>query len=86
MSRDLKNAQRWVIKIGSSLLTNNGQGLDLPAIEAWVKQLLVLRRHGLDIVLVSSGAVAAAWSAWAGRAVPAPCTSCRRQPASARQH
>jgi len=59
MSRNLKNAQRWVIKIGSSLLTNNGQGLDLPAIEAWVKQLLVLRRHGLDIVLVSSGAVAA---------------------------
>lgn len=59
MSRDLKNAQRWVVKIGSSLLTNNGQGLDLPAIEAWVKQLLVLRRHGLEIVLVSSGAVAA---------------------------
>lgn len=59
MTRDLKGAQRWVIKIGSSLLTNNGQGLDLIAIEAWVRQLLVLRRHGLELVLVSSGAVAA---------------------------
>ncbi len=59
MSRDLKTAQRWVIKIGSSLLTNNGQGLDLAAIEAWVTQILVLRRNGAEIVLVSSGAVAA---------------------------
>ena len=59
MNRDLKTAQRWVIKIGSSLLTNNGQGLDLAAIEAWVTQILVLRRNGTEIVLVSSGAVAA---------------------------
>ena len=59
MSRDLKTAQRWVIKIGSSLLTNNGQGLDLAAIEAWVTQILVLRRQGIELVLVSSGAVAA---------------------------
>jgi glutamate 5-kinase len=59
VSRDLKTAQRWVIKIGSSLLTNNGQGLDLAAIEAWVAQILVLRRHGIELVLVSSGAVAA---------------------------
>ncbi|MFA5731089.1 MAG: glutamate 5-kinase [Acidithiobacillus sp.] len=59
MSRDLKTAQRWVIKIGSSLLTNNGQGLDLAAIEAWVTQILVLRRHGIELALVSSGAVAA---------------------------
>ena len=59
MSRNLKTAQRWVIKIGSSLLTNNGQGLDLAAIEAWVTQILVLRRQGIELVLVSSGAVAA---------------------------
>lgn len=59
MSRDLKSAQRWIVKIGSSLLTNNGQGLDLQAIEAWVKQILVLRRNNTEIVLVSSGAVAA---------------------------
>jgi glutamate 5-kinase len=59
VSRDLKTAQRWVIKIGSSLLTNNGQGLDLAAIEAWVTQILVLRRHGIELALVSSGAVAA---------------------------
>ena len=59
MSRNLKTAQRWVIKIGSSLLTNNGQGLDLAAIETWVTQILVLRRQGIELVLVSSGAVAA---------------------------
>ncbi|MBU2720385.1 glutamate 5-kinase, partial [Acidithiobacillus ferridurans] len=59
MSRNLKTAQRWVIKIGSSLLTNNGQALDLAAIEAWVTQILVLRRQGIELVLVSSGAVAA---------------------------
>jgi glutamate 5-kinase len=59
VSRNLKTAQRWVIKIGSSLLTNNGQALDLAAIEAWVTQILVLRRQGIELVLVSSGAVAA---------------------------
>lgn len=53
------NAQRWVIKIGSSLLTNNGQGLDTQAIQNWVKQMSQLRAQGVDIILVSSGAVAA---------------------------
>ena len=56
----LTQAKRCVIKIGSALLTNNGQGLDLPAISAWVAQVAQLRaRHGMEIVLVSSGAVAA---------------------------
>lgn len=49
---------RWVIKIGSSLLTNNGRGLDHAAIHDWVEQMTVLRRKGCDVVLVSSGAVA----------------------------
>jgi len=51
-------AKRWVIKIGSALLTNNGRGLDHAAIHAWVEQMTALRRKGCDVVLVSSGAVA----------------------------
>jgi glutamate 5-kinase len=51
-------ARRWVIKIGSSLLTNNGRGLDHAAIHDWVEQMTALRRKGCDVVLVSSGAVA----------------------------
>jgi glutamate 5-kinase len=51
-------ARRWVIKIGSSLLTDNGRGLDHAAIHAWVEQMTALRRKGCDVVLVSSGAVA----------------------------
>jgi glutamate 5-kinase len=48
-----------VIKIGSALLTNAGQGLDLAAISGWVRQMAQLRRLGVEVVLVSSGAVAA---------------------------
>ena len=54
----IKKARRIVVKIGSALLTNDGKGLDAPAIAAWVEQLAALRGQGLDIVLVSSGAVA----------------------------
>ena len=48
---------RWVIKIGSSLLTANGQGLDKQAIAKWVDQIAMLRTKGIEVVLVSSGAV-----------------------------
>jgi len=51
-------ASRWVIKIGSSLLTANGQGLDKAAIADWVDQIAALREQGIEVVLVSSGAVA----------------------------
>ncbi|MFT7492368.1 MAG: glutamate 5-kinase [Pseudohongiellaceae bacterium] len=54
----IKNAQRWVIKIGSSSLTNNGRGLDLVAIAAWVRQIANLRKRHIEVVLVSSGAIA----------------------------
>ncbi len=54
----LQQARRWVVKIGSALLTNDGQGLDSEAIRRWVDQLVVLRQQGVEIVLVSSGAVA----------------------------
>ncbi|BFM10406.1 glutamate 5-kinase [Simiduia litorea] len=56
---EIVNKQRWVVKIGSSLLTNNGQGLDRPAIAGWVEQMGRLRAQGIELVLVSSGAVAA---------------------------
>ena len=54
----LKNAKTWVIKIGSSLLTDNGKGLNLESIALWGKQICELQDQGLDVVLVSSGAVA----------------------------
>lgn len=55
----LRRTRRCVVKIGSALLTNGGQGLDLPAIAGWVAQIAQLRMEGIEIVLVSSGAVAA---------------------------
>ena len=59
MTRErLKTARRWVIKIGSSLLTARGQGLDHDAIRGWCEQIAALRAEGRQIVLVSSGAVA----------------------------
>ena len=54
----LTRAKRWVIKIGSSLVTAKGQGLDREAIADWCAQIAALRAEGRQIVLVSSGAVA----------------------------
>ena len=56
--KQLGAARRWVVKIGSSLLTNDGRGLDGEAISAWVEQMAGLRAEGRELVLVSSGAVA----------------------------
>ncbi|MBT7295308.1 MAG: glutamate 5-kinase [Candidatus Thioglobus sp.] len=50
--------QRWVVKIGSALLTNDGQGLDKRAISAWVEQIVHLKSQGIEVILVSSGAIA----------------------------
>ena len=50
--------RRWVVKIGSSLLTNDGRGLATDAIEGWVEQMAALKKAGLELLLVSSGAVA----------------------------
>ena len=59
MSRDkLAKARRWVVKVGSSLLTAKGQGLDRNAIADWATQVAALRQDGREVVLVSSGAVA----------------------------
>ncbi len=54
----LQNCKRWVIKIGSSLVTNQGRGLDLPAINQLGKQLSTMKYNGCEIVLVSSGSIA----------------------------
>ncbi len=58
----LQKTRRWVIKIGSALLTADGQGLDKSAIDTWVAQIASLRQQGIEVVLVSSGAVAAGLS------------------------
>lgn len=61
MSKDratLKNCKRWVIKIGSALLTNDGGGLRAESLMVWVEQIMALKERGVDVVLVSSGAVA----------------------------
>nr|WP_302139649.1 glutamate 5-kinase [Halomonas alkalicola] len=55
----LAGARRVVVKIGSALLTNDGRGLDETAIGGWVDQIAALHRRGIEVVLVSSGAVAA---------------------------
>ncbi|HEX5675146.1 MAG TPA: glutamate 5-kinase, partial [Azonexus sp.] len=54
----LANAKRLVVKVGSALVTNNGAGLDLAAIDDWARQISVLRAQGREVVLVSSGAIA----------------------------
>lgn len=54
----LKGSNRWVVKIGSALLTDDGKGLAKGLIEDWVSQMASLRQRGMEIVLVSSGSVA----------------------------
>lgn len=58
MRTRVTEARRWVVKIGSALLTNDGQGLDHAAIKRWVSQMASLRQSGIELVLVSSGSVA----------------------------
>ncbi|OWT74601.1 MULTISPECIES: glutamate 5-kinase [unclassified Achromobacter] len=51
-------ANRLVAKVGSSLVTNEGRGLDRAAVAHWAAQIASLRQQGKQIVLVSSGAIA----------------------------
>ena len=57
-SSPLSDARRVVVKIGSSLLTNAGLGLDRGAIADWVRQIAALRARGIEVLVVSSGAIA----------------------------
>ncbi len=65
----LREAQRIVVKVGSSLVTNEGRGLDEVAIGEWCRQLAVLARDGREVVMVSSGAIAEGMKrlGWAAR-------------------
>ena len=59
MQSIIRQAQRVIVKVGSSLVTNEGRGLDHAAIAKWADQIAHLRRIGKQVVLVSSGAVGA---------------------------
>ncbi|WP_294766085.1 glutamate 5-kinase [uncultured Rhodoferax sp.] len=54
----LRDARRVVVKVGSSLVTNEGRGLDEQAIGEWCRQLALLIRDGREVIMVSSGAIA----------------------------
>ncbi len=59
LSRDrIPSSRRWVVKIGSAMLTRDGQGLDREAFASWVEQMAAWVNGGHELVLVSSGAVA----------------------------
>lgn len=69
MRDKVTGARRWVVKIGSALLTADGRGLDRNAMAVWVEQMVALHCAGIELVLVSSGAVAAGMSrlGWVSR-------------------
>jgi len=54
----VQSARRVIIKAGSSLVTNEGRGVDLDAVSRWAGQIAGLRSAGKDVILVSSGAIA----------------------------
>ncbi|TFW15591.1 glutamate 5-kinase [Duganella callida] len=58
MNSVIQKAHRIIIKVGSSLVTNDGRGLDHAAIARWAAQIAALRALGKQVVLVSSGAIA----------------------------
>ncbi|MCC7544229.1 MAG: glutamate 5-kinase [Aquabacterium sp.] len=58
MNDVLKNARRIVVKVGSSLVTNEGRGVDAEAISNWCRQLAALAQEGREVIMVSSGAIA----------------------------
>jgi len=57
-SNALREARRLVIKVGSSLVTNEGRGLDETAIGEWCRQIAHLVAQGCEVIMVSSGAIA----------------------------
>jgi glutamate 5-kinase len=58
VSSVLRDARRIVVKVGSSLVTNEGRGLDEVAIGEWCRQMALLVGQGKEVVMVSSGAIA----------------------------
>jgi glutamate 5-kinase len=75
MNRDiLKGARRIVVKVGSSLVTDEGRGIDAAAIGNWCRQLAGLSGQGRELVMVSSGAIAEGMKrlGWASRPTELP--------------
>jgi glutamate 5-kinase len=58
MNDILKQARRIVVKVGSSLVTNEGKGVDAEAIGNWCRQMALLAQDGREVIMVSSGAIA----------------------------
>jgi glutamate 5-kinase len=58
MNHPLSSARRIVVKVGSSLVTDEGRGVDAQAIGHWSRQLAALAGDGREVVMVSSGAIA----------------------------
>ena len=58
LSSVLRDARRIVVKVGSSLVTNEGRGLDEAAIGEWCRQMALLAQAGKEVIMVSSGAIA----------------------------
>ena len=58
MSAALRNARRIVVKVGSSLVTNEGRGVDADAVGNWCRQMAALAAQGREVIMVSSGAIA----------------------------
>jgi len=58
MNVALQNAKRIVVKVGSSLVTNEGKGVDAKAVGNWCRQMAELAADGREVIMVSSGAIA----------------------------
>lgn len=58
MTAPVRDAKRIVVKVGSSLVTNDGRGIDHDAVARWAAEIAGLKRGGRQVVLVSSGAIA----------------------------
>ncbi|MFM7049755.1 MAG: glutamate 5-kinase, partial [Polynucleobacter sp.] len=58
MKRTISESKRIVVKVGSTLVTNNGAGLDRNAIATWAEQVSTLLKQGCQVLMVSSGAIA----------------------------
>jgi glutamate 5-kinase len=58
MTEALRSARRIIVKVGSSLVTNEGRGVDAEAVGNWCRQMAQLAQDGREVLMVSSGAIA----------------------------
>jgi glutamate 5-kinase len=84
MRRQIAEAKRLVVKVGSALVTNNGQGLDSRFIADCARQIAALHDEGRQVLLVSSGAIAAGMQRLGWTRARTPCMTCKPPPPSAR--